>query len=256
MMSLSPRLSTLFFAAMISILRDKVAARFIGLSLLSSKAFDSKWNSTSFDTKPTFQNNFQNESLTLHEETVFEGYRNIVRRHVKLPTGENATYDILTQKHLSVVVFIWDSTTSTTTLIREYHPGPERYMYGTVAGMYENKKHDSPLEAAMFELEEEAQLMSSQWHSLLLHHDINMPFDKYSTNKFYPYLALDCKKVLEPKPMDAEEFISVHPNVTYHDLIQLINSGQMNVVSTYTILLAFNKLDELGIPYKGMHPSS
>ncbi len=62
-------------------------------------------------------------------------------------------------------------------------------MYGTVAGMYEKRKHLSPLEAAQFELEEEA-LRTSEWYPLLSGDDNNTtaPLDKYSTNRFHAYL--------------------------------------------------------------------
>lgn len=186
----------------------------------------------------------------INESTVFEGYRNIVRKNVRLPNGLYASFDILTQKHLSVVVFTWDTVTSTTTLIREYNPGPETFLYGTVAGMYESQKHISPLQAAKFELEEEAQLESQKWIPLLDDTDTSMPFDKYSTNRFFPYLALDCDHVNDARIQDAEEFITVEHGVDYKTLMRYISSGQMNVVSSYAILLGIQKLNELGLMTK------
>lgn len=184
---------------------------------------------------------------------MFAGYRNILRRDYLLPNGKQATYDILTQKHLSVVVFTWNTTSSTTTLIREYHPGPERFMYGTVAGMYESSKHSSPLHASQLELEEEAQLRTDQWIPLLDSADTSMSFDKYSTNRFFPYLALDCTAVpaSTARPMDADELITVEHDVPYSRVAQLLSAGQMNVVSTYAILLGVRKLREMGIHVEG-----
>jgi hypothetical protein len=198
-----------------------------------------------------------NKGLTIQEDVVFEGYRNIVRRKVHLPNGKQANFDVLIQRHLSVVVFIWDTNTSTTTLIREYHPGPEQFLYGTVAGMYEFHKHTSPLQSAQYELEEEAQLQTDKWYSLIDESNakIGMPFDKYSNNHFFPYLALDCIPVSNPKAMDDEEYIIVERDVTYERLMNLMKSGQMNVVSTFTILLGLRKLTELGIQV-GPQPSS
>lgn len=184
---------------------------------------------------------------TVSESVVFHGYRNIVRREVILPNGQNATYDLLTQKHASVVVFTWDTATSTTTLVNEYHPGPDKFISGTVAGMYEVGKHSSPLESAMFELEEEAKLVSQNWFPLLDAENTFMPFDKYSTNKFYPYLAIDCKPIENGKELDEQEFIIIERNVTYPRLMSLLYSGQMNVVSAYAILLGLRKLNDLGI---------
>jgi hypothetical protein len=62
-----------------------------------------------------------------------------------------------------IQVFPWDSKTKTTTLLREYQPGPNAVLYGTVAGMFEKDKHQDPLECAQFELEEEAHLETTQW---------------------------------------------------------------------------------------------
>lgn len=113
--------------------------------------------------------------------------------------------------------------------------------------MYEASKHISALEAAQFELEEEAQLQSSQWLPLLEAADTSMSFDKYSTNRFFPFLALDCSVVPHPRPMDEEELITVAHGVPYSRLKQLIQRGEVNVVSTYTTLLAVQRLRELGI---------
>lgn len=204
----------------------------------------------------TFSSEFNglktDKGLTIREEVVFRGYRNVVRREVRLPNDRKVVYDVLTQKHLSVVVFPWDSVSKTTTLIREYHPGPEKFLYGTIAGMYEFNKHESPLQCAKHELEEEAQLQSHKWYELIdtKQSKIGMSFDKYSNNHFFPYLALDCFPVENPKAMDEDEFITIERNVTYAQLMDLIKAGKVNVVSTYAILMSFQKLDELGIPYK------
>lgn len=213
------------------------------------RAFSSKATTTF---SPEFNGLKTDKGLTIREEVVFRGYRNIVRREVRLPNDHKVIYDVLTQKHLSVVVFPWDSRSKTTTLVREYHPGPEKFLYGTVAGMYELNKHTSPLECGKHELEEEAQLQSNQWYELVdtAKTSMGMPFDKYSNNHFFPYLALDCESVINPKPMDDDEFITLQRNVTYSQLMDYMKTGQINVVSTFTILLGFQKLDELGIPYR------
>ena len=130
-------------------------------------------------------------------------------------------------------------------------------MYGTVAGgMYEKKKHSSPLEAAQFELEEEAHLRTSEWYPLLSGDDnTTAPLDKYSTNRFHAYLALNCEEVSQPKPLDEEEYIIIERNVSYQRLMQLVTSGQINLVSSYAILLAIRKLRELGIPLMNLNNS-
>ena len=181
------------------------------------------------------------------DQIVFEGYRNIVRRDVTLPNGVSASYDIVSQKHESVVVFVWDRHRSSCTLIQEYHPGVDRNMFGTVAGMFERDKHSSPLHAAQCELEEEVQLRTSCWYPLLDTAITSIPLDKYSNNKFWPYLAIDCEPVLKAKPMDEDECIVVEREVSYDRLMQLLSTGQMNMVSAFTVLLAMKKLKELGV---------
>ncbi|CAM9470554.1 unnamed protein product [Choristocarpus tenellus] len=46
------------------------------------------------------------------EKSVYKGWRGIVRRRVKGPTGKVILYDVITQEHPSVLVFIWDTQVS------------------------------------------------------------------------------------------------------------------------------------------------
>lgn len=52
----------------------------------------------------------------------------------------------------SVAVFVWHTDSKTLTLIKEFAPGREEVAYGVVAGLYEKDKHDSPLQAAKYEV--------------------------------------------------------------------------------------------------------
>jgi hypothetical protein len=202
------------------------------------------------------------------EEVMFKGWRTVVRKNVTNPSGKTVSFDITSQGNPSVVVFNWCSKTNTTTLIQEYHPGIEKVMFGTVAGnintlssfsvfyqqllllgVYEvDKKHSSALEAAQFELEEEAHLKTSneKWFPLLEDETYSTSVEKYSDNRLYMYLALDCDEVTNPKPMDDEEFITIHRGVTYKELMHLLNTGQLNLPSSFTVLMGLRKLQELG----------
>jgi hypothetical protein len=142
---------------------------------------------------------------------------------------------------------VWDRNTSTTTLIREYHPGVEQLQYGTMNGMYEAKKHDSPLQCAKFELEEEAHLRSENWIPLLGDPSMSVSLDKYNDNTFYPFLALDCENVPNPRAADNEEYILIEKNISYDKLISLLYSGKINIASSYGILLALRKLKEMNL---------
>lgn len=55
-----------------------------------------------------------------------------------------------------MVVLVWHTDSKTLTLIKEFAPGREEISYGVVAGMYEKDKHDSPLQAAKYEVSEAA----------------------------------------------------------------------------------------------------
>ena len=100
------------------------------LSLLIPSSIISASNSTSSSTTT--------KSIDLHgidedfsrfdkvkDEVVFKGWRQIIRRTLKLPNGSIKDFDILSTK-TSIVVFNWDTKTKTTTLIQEYHPGIEK----------------------------------------------------------------------------------------------------------------------------------
>ena len=74
----------------------------------------------------------------------------------------------MTQGAPSVLVVPWCTESRTTTLLREWQPGTDRVLWGVVAGMVEEEagygshsaatgtKHSGPLQAAQYELDEEA----------------------------------------------------------------------------------------------------
>ena len=82
------------------------------------------------------------------------------------------------------------------TLIQEYHPGPEKLLYGTINGQYEDSeggKHQSAKECAIFELAEEALLEAKEEDIIsMLPEGITTPMDKYTDNKFHLSCAESC----------------------------------------------------------------
>jgi len=72
----------------------------------------------------TIDNDF-NLFSKVKDDVVFQGWRKIIRRRLKLPNNKIKDFDILSTAK-SIVVFVWDSNTKTTTLIQEYHPGIEK----------------------------------------------------------------------------------------------------------------------------------
>ena len=165
-----------------------------------------------------------------------------------MPNERVFQFDILSQGNPSVVVFVFDTKRKTTTLLKEYQPGPNQFLYGTVAGMYEssNGKHANALQCAQYELEEEANLRCERWIPLLNDEHTSIPFDKYSDNRFFLFLALDCQSVENPRGRDEGEFIDVEHGVSKERLLDIIYRGKINVASSFCILLGIRKLEELG----------
>ena len=119
----------------------------------------------------------------INEEVHYSGWRKVIRRSVNTNTNinnnsnnnsdddnSNATtihFDIIDQAHSNsgaVIIFAWNSTSKTATIVREYMPGPHRVLSGLAAGIVEEGKHSSKegdmneedtLIAARYELEEE-----------------------------------------------------------------------------------------------------
>ncbi len=105
----------------------------------------------------------------LNDEIKYTGWRQIIRRTVLAPPrphhGEKVIeFDIIDQSKSrndpenssrAVIVFAWNSTSKTATMIREYMPACHRILNGLAAGIVEGDKHVDDLVAARFELEEE-----------------------------------------------------------------------------------------------------
>ncbi|CAM9739047.1 unnamed protein product, partial [Choristocarpus tenellus] len=183
----------------------------------------------------------------LSARNAYSGWRNIVKKDIRMPSGNIATFDVVDQAEPSVAVFVWHTRSKTLTLIKEYAPGRESMMHGVVAGMYEVKKHAGPLEAAKFELEEEAHLTGGTWHSLTESLKTTVSADKYSTNEFFCWLCVDPEVTTTPRPLDAEEFIEIERGIALSEAMGMIVRGEMSVVSGFVTMLAMEKLQNLGL---------
>ena len=119
-------------------------------------------------------------------------------------------------------------------------------------------KHTGPEHAARCELEEEARLVGGRWVPLLAaggsaggdepsSSQASVAHDKYSTNRFFAYLAIDCEPVSEDeaRPRDAEEVIHIDREVPLPRLLELLRRGSLNVPSSYTVLMAMDRLREM-----------
>jgi hypothetical protein len=181
-----------------------------------------------------------------NETTVYSHWRTVYQRIVRMPkNGKMVTYDVVGQKGKgAAIVFSWNTSSRTATMLREYNPGPHRILYGLAAGLIEEDKHGSnAIVAAEQELEEELQVAGGIWYPLL---DCPLAMDKYATTMVYAYLVLDAKEVMHPRPLDEEEDIEIIKNITIPEIMNIIRRGDMNVVGSWAALLAIEKLRELG----------
>ena len=221
---------------------------------------------TTVATVPPFYPNGRDRSHNykiINDERVYDGpWRRVIRRTVHrsrhhIPTDDDTTTDILQfdildmpQKNGAVIIFAWNTTSQTATIIREYMPGPHRILSGLAAGIIEDDttKHPTPLIAAQYELEEECHLTNGTWYRLTSHESISIPMDKYISTEITPYLVINPEHVTNrpPRPLDYEEDIEIVHGVTPAEIVQMIIEGDFNIVGGWAALLALEKLRELG----------
>jgi hypothetical protein len=211
----------------------------------SSSTHDNHTNTTTTTTS-LHSSTYTVDGYTLCQETlVYSHWRTIYQRIVRMPhDGKMVTYDVVGQKGNTVIVFSWNTSSRTATILREYNPGPHRILYGLAAGVIEEEKHESNARvAAEHELEEELHLAGGIWYPLL---EKPLAMDKYATTMIHAFLVLDAHVVTNPRPLDEEEDIEIIRNVTIPEIIEFIRRGEMNVVGSWAALLAIEKLRELG----------
>ena len=188
----------------------------------------------------------------LSESVLFEGkWRSLVNRQVEFPSGAKADFEIVTQNGTdqAVLIFVWDSTTKTTTMVKEFMPASDGMKIGLAAGMVDDKHSneggDSILVAAQFELEEECRLTGGKWYQLVA----NVLMDKYSTTRLSVYLVIDPISVelgMARSRDELEEGMQVLPHVPIGQLLEWIDGGHMTVVGSWACLLALRRLKEIG----------
>lgn len=205
------------------------------------------------------------------QEFAYKRWRTILERSIRMPNGRVVDFDLVGMAGASsaVVVFAWNTSQKTATLVREYHPGapgkttfrsvdiiailmlvfpfvigPHKFLFGAAAGIVEDDKHNANVElAAQQELEEECHLAGGTWH-LLTPEPLAM--DKYSTTNIRAFLVLDASHVPDPRPQDHEEDIEIIRNVSLDEIRNMIRRGEMNIVGTWACLMAIEKLRDLG----------
>jgi 8-oxo-dGTP pyrophosphatase MutT (NUDIX family) len=185
----------------------------------------------------------------VREEVLYEGWRKVIRRTVQNPKlTKHIDFDVIDQTHSTggaVIIFAWNSTSKSATIIREYMPGCHRVLGGLAAGIVEEKHGGSEEDAARHELEEECHLGGGTWYRLI-DDGVSVPMDKYVQTEIVPYLVVDPHHVSNPRPIDDEEDIEIVSGVSADEIMQMVKKGDMNLVGGWGALLALDKLRELG----------
>lgn len=193
------------------------------------------------DASPPPEANFE----LISQKQIFKRYQTVYQRDIRYPNGRVVSFDVSGNElsdFRSVFIFPFDTATKTATLIREYSPGRNAEQLSLVAGMFEPSKHTTLEEAARAELSEEARLRDGT----LIPLTTGVAADKYSLNKYFYFLALDCVQDSNPMARDEEEWIHILPGFPLPDIPSLVTRGFLNVPNSLCALLALDKLRQMG----------
>jgi len=182
------------------------------------------------------------EDVELLEDCqVYSGWRIVFQRRVRLRHGKEVIFDVVKQRGTdqAAIVFVYNSTDKTVTLVEEYFPSTHSFVRGLAAGMVD--ANEEPLETAKRELEEECGLTGGTWIELAR----ESVMDKYATTRISAYLAIDPKHLPEGAnpAVDEDEDISVIDGVSIDELVA--SASRMSIVGQWATLLALQKLRQL-----------
>eukprot|EP00274_Cyanoptyche_gloeocystis_P006111 CAMPEP_0196666396 /NCGR_PEP_ID=MMETSP1086-20130531/64492_1 /TAXON_ID=77921 /ORGANISM="Cyanoptyche gloeocystis , Strain SAG4.97" /LENGTH=219 /DNA_ID=CAMNT_0042003585 /DNA_START=243 /DNA_END=902 /DNA_ORIENTATION=- len=190
------------------------------------------------------------EFSIIREEIVYQKYMMLISQDVKYPNGKVINYDVTASQmddYTAVTIFPFCTKTKTTTLLREYCPGPNAMMYSLPGGGYDKSKHRDLQHAAECELSEEAQLRGGTWVPLMASVKNGVAMGKSTKNRFVPWLVLDPEPDPNPMAQDYEEFIMPHRGIPIDDLQDIIFSGEILLTSCITSFVALEKLRSMSI---------
>jgi ADP-ribose pyrophosphatase len=119
------------------------------------------------------------------ETTVYNGFRKVVQKVFSSPDGRQYHFDV--KAETDVVCMFALTTNQEVILIRQFRPGPERYLLELPGGMID--EGETPEIAMLREFKEETGYEPASWKAL--HSTIACP---YSTRTKYNYLLQECIK--------------------------------------------------------------
>src|SRR5919198_6414856 len=126
----------------------------------------------------------------LGERPIYDGYRTILGRRYRLPSGEEFEFEIKAERPTAVVLALADD--DRVLLVREFRPGVEATLLELPGGVVD--AGEEPLEAARRELLEET------GYEAELVHVGTMVDCAYSTRLRHVFAGRGARRVAEPLP--------------------------------------------------------
>ena len=134
----------------------------------------------------------------LTEQIVYNGYRKIIQKRFRLPSGKEADFDVVQGGDFVTIAAF--TPTKEAILVSQYRPGPEQSLISFPEGAIE--KGEDVLVSAARELEEETGYRARK---IIYLKTFRMA---YRVDRKICVLAVDCEKV-GPQRLDDTEFIEV-----------------------------------------------
>lgn len=156
----------------------------------------------------------------LSEETYQSGYRSMIKKNYRLPSGEVAQFDVVDDPPSVAVMAVTPEGMVLT--VKQYRPGPECEVWDLVGGYLE--PGETPIQAAARELKEETGYagdltdMGATWRGA------------YTSARTHQFLATNCKRVGDIK-QDQHEFIELVP-LTKMEFLDLLERGDLTDLGT------------------------
>ena len=152
----------------------------------------------------------------LGERVVLDGFRRVLSRRYRMPSGTESDWEILDGGRTVAVEAVTEE--GRVLLVRQFRPGPGRILLEIPGGYVE--QGESVEDAAARELLEETgfkagslEVVGKSWLSAT------------ATNERYAVVARDCRWVAEPTP-DVDEFIEL-VELSMSDFLQHALSGHL-----------------------------
>jgi len=166
----------------------------------------------------------------LNEKPIKVGYRKLIRKHFRLPSGVENDFDI--KDECKVVCILPITHDGKVILAKQFRPGPEKVLMELPGGGMET--NETPLESAARELLGET---GYQGKTKLVGTSLDCG---YSNRIRYNFVATECKKVAEVKD-DPNEPIEV-VLISREEFRELLRSGEITDIET-----GYLGLDYLGL---------